>query len=45
MLTAQNGIKLPEIALDRIGVPGILVTGTVLDAEGLHALAIQTVQH
>jgi hypothetical protein len=45
VLTAQNGIKLPENVLDRIGVPGILITGTVLDTEGLHALAIQAVQH
>ncbi|MGA8491879.1 MAG: hypothetical protein WB711_15740 [Terriglobales bacterium] len=41
VLSAQNGVQLPESVLDRIGVPGIVVKGTVLDTDGLHALAIE----
>jgi hypothetical protein len=41
VLTAQNGIKLPAGVLDQIGVPGILITGKILEADGLRALALQ----
>lgn len=41
VLTAQNGVKLPEKVLDQIGVPGILLTGKTFDADGRHTLAVQ----
>lgn len=41
ILTAQNGVNLPESVLDKIGVPGIQVAGKILEADGLHALAVQ----
>ena len=41
VLGERNGIRLPEEVLDRIGVPGIMVKGKVLDADGLRALAIE----
>jgi hypothetical protein len=41
VLGERNGIRLPEEVLDRIGVPGIVVKGKVLDADGLRALAIE----
>jgi hypothetical protein len=37
----RNGIRLPENVLDRIGVPGIVVKGRVLEADGMRALAIE----
>lgn len=40
VLNQQNGVRLPENVLDRIGVPGILVKGKVLDADGMRALAV-----
>jgi hypothetical protein len=36
-----NGIRLPENVLDRIGVPGVVVKGRTLEADGLHALAVE----
>src|SRR5580700_1727654 len=41
VLNVQNGVRLPENVLDRIGVPGIVVRGKVLDTDGLRALAIE----
>ena len=41
VLTAQNGIKQPAEVLDQIGVPGILVMGKILEADGSRALALQ----
>jgi hypothetical protein len=41
VLSEQNGIRLPENVLDRIGVPGIVVKGKVLDADGLRVLAVE----
>ena len=43
VLTAQNGIKLPEQVLDQMGVPGILLSGKILEADGFHAFAVQAV--
>jgi hypothetical protein len=44
VLTARNGIPLLESVLNLIGVPGILVKGRTLDANGVRALAIESVQ-
>ena len=41
VLSERNGIRLPEKVLDRIGVPGTVVKGKVLDAGGMRALAIE----
>jgi hypothetical protein len=41
VLSEQNGVSLPENVLDRIGVPGIVVKGKTLDADGLRVLAIE----
>src|ERR1700674_2948257 len=41
VLNERNGMRVPENILDRIGVPGILVRGKVLNAEGLRALAVE----
>jgi hypothetical protein len=40
VLASHNGVRLPESVLDRVGVPGVLVKGRVLDTDGLPALAI-----
>ncbi len=37
----RNGIRLPAEVLDRIGVPGLMLKGKVMDAEGLRALAVE----
>ena len=41
VLSERNGIRLPENVLDRIGVPGIVVKGRVLDAGGIRTLAVE----
>ena len=41
VLSEKNGIRLPGNVLDRIGVPGIVVKGKVLEADGMRALAIE----
>jgi hypothetical protein len=41
VLSERNGIRLPENLLDRIGVPGIVVKGKVLNSGGLRALAVE----
>jgi hypothetical protein len=41
VLSEWNGIRLPENVLDRIGVPGIVVKGKVLAADGMQALAVE----
>lgn len=33
VLTSQNGMRLPKSVLDDVGVPGIVVRGSVFDAE------------
>jgi hypothetical protein len=40
VLNQRRGVRLPESILDRIGVPGILVKGRVLDTGGMRTLAI-----
>jgi hypothetical protein len=44
VLTEKNGIRLPESVLDQIGVPGIVVKGKRLEAEGLPALALERLE-
>jgi len=41
VLNQLNGIRLPENVLDRIGVPGVVVKGRTLEADGLHVLAVE----
>jgi hypothetical protein len=41
VLTSQNGVRLPDNALDHVGVPGIVVKGRVIEADGLRALAVE----
>jgi hypothetical protein len=41
VLNEQNGVPLPEDVLNRIGVPGIVIKGKVLDTIGMRALAVQ----
>jgi hypothetical protein len=41
VLSERNGIRLPENVLDRIGVPGIVVKGKVLNSGGVRALAVE----
>jgi len=41
VLSEKNGIGLPGNVLDRLGVPGIVVKGKVLDADGMRALAVE----
>jgi hypothetical protein len=41
VLNQENGIRLPADLLDRIGVPGIVVKGKVLNTDGLRVLAVQ----
>ena len=40
VLASHNSVGLPENVLDRVGVPGVLVKGRVLDTDGLPALAV-----
>jgi hypothetical protein len=40
VLNEQNVVRLPKSVLDHIGVPGILVKGKVVDADGIRALAV-----
>lgn len=44
VLTATNGVPLPENILNLIGVPGILVTGKTFEASGVRALAVESVR-
>jgi hypothetical protein len=44
VLTASNGVPLPESVLNLIGVPGIVVKGKTLEANGVRALAVESVQ-
>ena len=41
MLNEQNGIRLRESVLDRIGVPGGVVKGRVFEADGMRALVVE----
>jgi hypothetical protein len=42
VLTAKNGVPLPQTALDQLGVPGIVVKGKMLSAHGVDAIAVES---
>ncbi len=42
VLTPRNAVPLPANLLDQIGVPGILVKGKAIDADGVHALTVES---
>jgi hypothetical protein len=42
--TSQNGVRLPDNALDHVRVPGIEVKGRVIEADGLWALAVEKLE-
>jgi hypothetical protein len=44
VLTSRNGLRLPDNALDHVGVPGIVVKGSVIEADGLRALAVEKLE-
>ena len=44
VLTARNGVQLPENTLNLIGVPGIVVKGKTLESNGIRTLALESVQ-
>jgi hypothetical protein len=44
VLTARNGAQLPESVLNLIGVPGVVVKGRRLDANGVPAFAVEGAQ-
>lgn len=41
VLNEQNAVRLPQTVLDRIGVPGIVLKGKVLNAGGMLTLAVE----
>jgi hypothetical protein len=41
VLLGKNAVRLPDAVLDRIGVPGILIKGRILDSKQLPALALE----
>jgi hypothetical protein len=43
VLSAKNAVRLLRTVLDQIGVPGIVVSGKLLDAGGLPALALDDI--
>jgi hypothetical protein len=44
VLTSLNGIPFPADILDQMGVPGIVVNGRVLGADGVRALMIESLK-
>jgi hypothetical protein len=44
VLTGKNGIRFPENVLDQIGVPGVVVTGRLVEGEGVKALAVDSLE-
>jgi hypothetical protein len=42
VLPPRNALPLPANLLDLIGVPGILVKGKAIEADGVHALAVES---
>lgn len=44
LLTGQNGVRLSADVLDRIGIPGVMIKGQLLESNGLAALAVEGVE-
>jgi hypothetical protein len=44
VLTAKDGVPLPKAALDALGRPGVTVTGRLVRAHGVAALAVESVE-
>jgi hypothetical protein len=44
VLTAKNGVRLPQEALDQIGVPGIVVKAKLLERASLPAIAVEGIE-
>jgi len=42
VLTSKNGIRLPKDVLDQIGVPGVVVSGRLVEGDGVRALAVDS---
>ncbi|HZR57875.1 MAG TPA: hypothetical protein VFA74_13455 [Terriglobales bacterium] len=42
VLTAKNGLPLPEAALNQLGIPGIMIKGQLLTAHGVDAIALES---
>jgi hypothetical protein len=41
VVSERSAVRLPEVVLDRIGVPGVVVNGKAFEADGLRALAVE----
>jgi len=44
VLTAKDGMPLPEAALDALGRPGVTVNGKLVRAHGVEGLAVESVE-
>jgi hypothetical protein len=44
VLTAKDAVPLPANVLDKLGVPGVEVRGKALNANGIMALAVESVE-
>jgi hypothetical protein len=44
VLAARNGVRLPQSALNLIGVPGIALRGRTFVANGVRSLAVESVE-
>ena len=44
VLAARNGVRLPQSALNLIGVPGIVLRGRTFVANGIRSLAVESVE-
>jgi hypothetical protein len=44
VLTERNALCLPNVVLDQIGVPGIVVKGKVLEENGFPAVAVEGIE-
>jgi hypothetical protein len=42
VLTPRNGVPIKDTALNQIGVPGIVLTGRVVESNGIAAFAIES---
>jgi hypothetical protein len=44
VLTAKNGVHLPNSALDQIGVPGVTIQGKLIEGVNTRALAVEEIE-